>query len=406
MRARPDKAPLPRTVTVPLLMGLFVLSFIPVSIVLPAVSSISQELRTTPNVVQTSLTVFLMGLGIAQLFYGPLSDRFGRRPVLLVGLVIFVIGSVACATSSTIEMFIWARFVQAMGAAAGASIGRAIIQDAFGSTNSVRVLANTIMATTLAGAMSPVAGNLLYTMIGWRAIFVFLAVAGIAIFAMLAVSLPETRVIQESGPDDTPERALSLLKNESFLRNMLFSCMLFGSWYGFIAGSPIVIIQSWGFSSTTFAIWWMIVSAFYFVGNYLASYLSGKYPPSKIIRWGSIQMGLVTLVLLALAVADIRHPVAVFLPVSILLIGFAAAQTNAVALAVAARPRLAGTASGIMGSFQILCGMASTLLVGSVSNETSLNFIAIFATLVALAILSYALPVGSMRKRTMPRSRC
>lgn len=379
-------------VTVPLLVCLFVLAFIPVTIALPAISAMAEALDASVASVQAGLSLYLLGLGIAQLIYGPLSDRWGRKPVLLAGLAIFVAGSLVCAASWGPVIFLVGRFVQALGAAAGATIGRAIVQDAFGSTDSVRVLAVTVMATTLASGLSPLTGDAIASTLGWRAVFLFLALSGMAIIAILVLRLQETRQRGAAVERHGGSAVRRLMRNREFVRNMLFGCLSFGSWYAFIAGAPITVIGNWGVAGGVFALWWGTNSILYICGSYVAARFSRLVGPHKMIMRASLIILAGATAMVTMAVVDVRHPAAIFMPMGLLLFGFAIAQPNSMASAIRAEPDRAGTASGLMGSAQILMAILSILSVGALPPDASYGFVLICVGMSTAAVVVYMVP--------------
>ena len=177
----------------PVVLGLLT-AFGPLSIdmYLPALPKIQQDLQTTTAMVQLSLAAYFAGLGLTQIFYGPIADRFGRRRPLFVGMAVYVTASFACAVAPNIEMLVAARFFQAAGGAAGPVISRAVVRDLYRGHEAARFMSLLMLVMGVAPIVAPMAGGALLVGFGWRSIFLVLGVLGLGCLAVMSVMLPET----------------------------------------------------------------------------------------------------------------------------------------------------------------------------------------------------------------------
>ena len=205
----------------------------------PAIPMIQAEFAVDGAVAQLTLSVSLIAMAFASLVYGSLADRYGRRPVLLFGIAVGVLGSVLCAVGPTIGSVIAGRALQATGASTGFVLARVIVQDVYGSARSARVLAYVTAAMTLAPLIGPLAGGYLIDGVGWRAVLVATALAAAALLVLVALRLPETAPRLGVSRRATPARDIAeLLRNASYLKFMAFGTMSMAAFYSFAAGAP------------------------------------------------------------------------------------------------------------------------------------------------------------------------
>lgn len=363
MRPADSSAALP----LPLLVGLNALSSVSVNIFLPSMPAIVRDLHTDIAAVVGALSLFLAAFGVGQLCWGSLSDRYGRRATLVASAILFVIGSAVCASASSIAGFLCGRVVQALGAAGGAAISRAMIRDTRGREDSASTIGYMVMATSVGSGMAPVAGGLLDAAAGWRAVFALLLVLGIALVFACLRFLPETHPPQVRGATRLGWDAyIALARSPRFLRYCLFGSFLMGCWYGFVSGAPLVIVGVWNVSPIEFSLWWTFTATCFIAGNFLAGKFSTRYGTHLIVRSGTITILAGAAALGALAAMDVHAAWTIFLPMGLLLIGFGAAMPCATASAMDADARRIGAASALLGSSQIAVALASITLVGNI----------------------------------------
>jgi DHA1 family bicyclomycin/chloramphenicol resistance-like MFS transporter len=317
--------------------------------------------------VQLTISLYFAGLACAQLALGALSDRFGRRPVLLVGFTITVLTSLAAAAASSIAVLVIARTTQAFGASTGIVIGRAIVRDLYSRDRAAAMLGWVTMSTVLIPMFGPLIGGLLDEHFGWRSIFLFIGAGALVTVTWAALSLPETRSPQAAAGASMTQLGKewrALLSTRAFLGYVLLAGMISGSYYAILGGAPHVVITQMSRSTAELGIWFVLSSLGYMLGNFCAGRYSVRYGVNAMIWWGL----LVELLGGALAMVLVRFcpdagPIIVFVPSCIIYIGNGIGLPNAIAGAVSVRPQAAGIASGVAGFGQMGYGaMVSELI--------------------------------------------
>jgi len=213
---------------------------------LPALPRIARDLHTSDALVQVSLSVYFVGIALGQAFYGPLSDRLGRKPALYLGLVMFILASVGCALATSVQMLIVFRFLQALGGCAPLVVPRAIVRDHFDQRGSVRMLSILMLVMGLAPILSPLVGGQLLGIFGWRSIFWVHAVYGSVWLMAVAVGLPESLDVarrQRQRIGAVLGIYGRLLRDRAFMAHVLVGALIFAGLLAYISGSPFVFIE-------------------------------------------------------------------------------------------------------------------------------------------------------------------
>jgi MFS transporter, DHA1 family, multidrug resistance protein len=367
------------------------------NILIPAVPGLVHTLKTDVETVQLTVSLFLFGLAAAQLALGPLSDRFGRRPMVLAGLTLMVAASVASIAASTIGSLIVARVVQALGASTGVVIGRAILRDLYERDRVAAMLGWVTTAMVVAPMIAPLIGGLLDTAFGWQSIFVFVALAGAAVLAWAFASLPETRPdhVTGGGLRHLWRDSRALVTDASFNGYVLVSAFGTASFFAFLGGGPDVAIGLMGLSSAEFGIWFILNGLGYMAGNFAAARFSQRHGVFAMIRAGLAfeLLGAIFALAGALMFANVG-PAGLFVPQFFLSLGNGMLLPNSIAGAVSVRPQAAGTASGITGFAQMGIGaLAAQAMSHVLSNAASAAplALALFLLVIATAVSYFAL---------------
>lgn len=369
---------------------------------LPSLPSIALDLKSDTAGVQLTLSVFLIGFAVSQLIYGPLSDRYGRRPVLLGALIIYLAATVACGLAASIEWLIGARFVQALGACAGPVVGRAVVRDVFGRDRSARVLSYMALAMALAPAIGPIIGGYLETGFGWRANFVALGIFGIIALAGIWILLPETN----SAPNMSATRPGKLLSNYLFLaRDPLYmgyvflSTFSYAGIFSFISGSAFVLINTMGLSPSNYGLCFAAVVVGYMIGTYASGRFTRYFGINRMILIGTLFKCAGGFSGVALSICSELSVAAIVLPTVVFLIGTGLTMPNAMAGAIGPFPQMAGTASAFLGFTQMTVAAAVGIAVGHNSSDGSLGMMAALALVSLAAFLSFVVLVNPRVKQ-------
>jgi DHA1 family bicyclomycin/chloramphenicol resistance-like MFS transporter len=326
-------------------------------------------------VVQLSFSAYVVTYGAFQLVYGPLSDRHGRRGVLMVGLVLAGLGSVLAALAPSLETLIAARALQGAGSAAGMVVGRSAVQDLFQGAERTRVMAWIGMSLGLCPPTATLIGGQLHVLLGWQANFVLMAVLSVFLLAAAWWGLPapsrvpahETHWLVDMG------RAYTRLARESrFWMYVLVLATTTAAFYAFLAGAPTVL-GSYGVGPQGIGWYIMAVPLSYIVGNYLTSHWIRSKGERRVMALGQAATFAGLGALLALGWAGWQSPLAVALPMLLLGLGHGFLNPPALAGTVGVVPALAGSAAAVAGLLQQLMGAVGGYVVGLVSLHGTVN---------------------------------
>ena len=344
-------------------------------VVVPSLPALGRDFGVSTSAVQLTVTLYLVGVGVGQLVYGPLSDRFGRRPLLMGGLAVYALASLAAALAGSIGALVVARVIQAMGACAGVVLARAVIRDAWPRDAAASVLGYVTMGMTIAPMLAPLLGSLLEETVGWRGTMWACLAAG------LPVALVAWRRLPETLPAPQPLPGLiailmayrSLWAIPSFRAYAALTACATGVFFAFLGGAPYVVVQGMGYSPVQFAIGFAAISVFFALGNWLAGFLSQRLGLLRMMSFGTVLTVGGSLAALAAQILFPPHIAAFFVPMGLVAIGNGMTQPTAIAGALSVRPQLAGTASALVGASQMGFGALMTLLVGLVEYGAGLG---------------------------------
>lgn len=342
-----------------------------INIILPSLPGLQDVFQAEYNIVQLTLTLYLASLAVAQLVYGPLSDRYGRRPAMLTGMSLFVLGGLVCMFAPSIEILIIGRILQAVGGCAGVVISRAIIRDLYDQNRAASMMAYVTMAMVVAPMFAPALGAFFDNAFGWRASFIFLSGVGFVVLIASFFKLYETHDISRTGASsDSAMGIISLLRVPAFYGYIFMLGFTSGVFFSFIGGAPFVVVKVLGSSPQLFGIYFIGVSIMYMSGNFFAARFSVRLGTDKMILIG-MMIALTGVSFLVYCYAnDLLTTETLFMSMGIVAMGNGTAIPNGVAGAVSINPQRAGTASGITGFLQMSVGAASAQLVGLMLDQS------------------------------------
>lgn len=384
-----------------LLGGLTALGPLAIDMYLPSLPAIGADLRAPSAEIQSTVAAFLAGMAIGQLFYGPASDRFGRKPPILLGLAIFVAASAGCALAASGEMLVALRFVQALGACAGAVVARAVIRDTFDHTETARMLSLMTLIMGLAPIFAPLLGGLLLTVGGWRSLFWVMAGAGALLALAVALRMQESRSAETAAHAraEHPLRAYASLLSQRRLVGYAAAGALNGAvLFTYIGSSPELLIGTYGISPRAFG-WVFGINAVAVIGaSQLNRRLLRRWTPDAVLGRASQFGVLAALLLAAAAVTGIGERWSV-LPLLFLVLGsYGLMQGNTMAGALSIDPRRAGSISALLGAFAFATGAAGAGLAGALHDGTARPM-----ALVILAAMCGS--AAALRALALPRRR-
>jgi DHA1 family bicyclomycin/chloramphenicol resistance-like MFS transporter len=352
-----------------LLIAMTGVSSLSLNILVPAIPSLVMTFAADPANVQLTVSLYIMGLASAQLVFGPLSDRFGRRGVVLTGLALATLASTSAIFAGSIASLVIWRVVQSLGASAGQTIGRAIIRDLYERDRAASMIGLVTSVVVLMPMAAPLIGGILDTLFGWESIFVFSAALSGFVFAWAVIALPETRnvagVPSERNHFSSDFRALTA--SPRFFGYALCAGLGSGPFFSFLGGAPHVVVGMLGHTSAEFGLWFFIPAFGFMAGNFAVSRLAARFGIDALIWWGIVLTIAGCLINAAVYVAIPEWEMAtIFLPQIIIGLGNGLLLPTAVAGAVSIRPQVAGTASGMTGFIQMAIGAGAAQLSGHV----------------------------------------
>ena len=360
----------------------------------PSMPSMSEYFGTDAATVQLTMSVYLVAFAVAQLVYGPLSDRFGRRPVLIGGLILYAVASAAAAFSGSITVLIVMRALQAFGACAGPVIARAMVRDLFGREEAAKVMAYIGLSMGAAPAFAPVLGGFLQTWFGWQASFVFITGFALAVLALSWARLEETNTARTDttgwGPllREMLRNYWRLLRSREYLGFVVTGSLVFSGVFAFMAGAPFVVIEILGFSPVDFGLISIAPIGGYVVGSFFTSRIAERLGVDRLLPLGVSILFAGAVALLGVALVGSLSVYSIYVPMTFMSFGMAVVFPSTLAGSISVHPEIAGAGSALFGFLQMASAAIGIYISGLFGNGTAMPMIwtvclAIFAATAA-----------------------
>jgi MFS transporter, DHA1 family, multidrug resistance protein len=364
---------------------------------LPGLPMIGVEYGQPTAAVQQTLTAFMIGSAFGQLFYGPLSDRFGRRPPLLVGTVLYTLAALGCALSSGLPALIALRLLQALGSSAGMVIARSVVRDISEPQEAARRLSTLMLIMGIAPVLAPILGGQLVTGFGWRSVFWVLTAFGVVTTLLAAVRLPETHDPhrRSQGGFTAVLRTYGLLlRDRRFIGFALSGGFVGAALFTYISASSFVFIELRGLTPQQFSLVFALNAAGLIGSSQLNRLLLRRVSSFTVIQRLLPLLVLCGTALVAVTLADVGGLPGFMLPLFLCLAGYGLISPNASALALSDHGTRAGAASALMGTLQMAVGAIAGALVSAFQQSSALPLALGVALSLLAALLSFTLLVG------------
>lgn len=361
-------------------------------VIVPSLPALQIYFDTEYATVQQAVTFYILFLAIGQLIHGPLSDRFGRRPVILGGIAVFLVGGLVSATAESVTVLVAGRILQALGGCVGVALGRAIVRDLYDRDRAAQMIAWVTMPLVLAPMVAPSIGGLLDAVWGWRACFVFLMVAGAVIWVVVFLRLEETNVHRGQA---VPARDLVLtygylLRRREILGYVFQNACMISTFFAFLGAGPYVAVFVLGLTPSGYAGYFVLVAFGFMIGMWVAGRISGRFGTRRMVWIGNVVAIVGAVVEAACIVLWPQSSLAFFAPMMIITAGSGITLPNAIAGAVNVDPARAGAASGLTGSMQMALGALCSHVIASQMDDSALPVALAVVILTVLAAAFYA----------------
>ncbi len=385
-----------------LILG-FLSAFAPLSIdmYLSSMPTLERYFGASASAVQLTLASFFVGFSLGQAFYGPLSDKYGRKLPLYIGLTVFIVASVGCAFASSVESLVFFRFLEALGACSGGVISRAVVRDLYHPNDASKIYSYLMLVSSVAPMLAPILGGYILVSFGWKAIFLTLAVLG-------AVSLISVRLwLVESHPRNSLKSlALKdvifeyghLLKHRHFIGYTFASGFAMAGMFAYITSSPFVFIDLFHLSVTNYGILFGANAAAFVISAQINARLVGKIDSSKLIIIPLFTLAVSGFAMLSNAVLGFGGVLGVVLPLLCFMSSIGFIVPNATALAMAPFGANAGSASALLGTIQFSMAAVSSILLGALQNNALISMGATITFCGTAALFTYLAVINTQKK--------
>ncbi|HWE77382.1 MAG TPA: multidrug effflux MFS transporter [Pseudolabrys sp.] len=332
---------------------------------LPSLPDIAHEFHASTPQVQLTLSAFLIGFAVGQIVYGPVSDRYGRKPVLLAAVGLFCAASLACTLSTSIEMLIAARAAQALGGSGAVVLTRAIVRDLYSGVRAGRELSLIGSVMALAPVLAPIAGGALQTAFGWQAVFVVLVAAGAIAMTIAWTLLPETlaKPTMNGAPVSMLQSYRIVLSNRVYLAYLGLGSLSYAGLFAWLSGASFVLQNLYGLTPFVFGVVFAIGAVGYMIGTTIAARVVARVGLDRVAGLGSAMLAMGGLLMSLSVAVGLTSSLSLVLPVALFLAGLGMVLPQSIAGAMTPFPERAGAASSLFGFVQQAAAAACGALV-------------------------------------------
>ena len=374
------------------------------AIAIPTIESFAQLYQAPYSTVQFIISAYLLGLAISMPLVGFLSDKIGRRPVLISGLILFVIASIFCSTTDSLNSLIFWRVIQGIGASVGSVMARAMIRDVSNASETARSLSRVTAIMGISPMIAPVIGGIGYQIFGNpNGIFIITAAIGILVLTAILLLLPETRnaaLVESASKEPWSDKYKYLLGSKVFVGSSLIYAFTTGAFFAILAVASTVFYNDLGIDSAGFGFIWSCLTILYTVSAFMAGTLSSKYGLMRVLLAGVLLNIIAGLLFYSLVKVFDVTLISVIVPLVVMFFAHGYIVPMSLAQAVSARPEIAGSSSGLSSALGLVIGGMFSVLSGLVFDGRLLPIALIVSASTILCGLSYCLVLSGKRKNT------
>ena len=374
------------------------------AIAIPTIESFAQLYQAPYSTVQFIISAYLLGLASSMPLVGFLSDKIGRRPVLISGLILFVIASIFCSTTDSLNSLIFWRVIQGMGASVGSVMARAMIRDVSNASETARSLSRVTAIMGISPMIAPVIGGIGYQIFGNpNGIFIITAAIGILVLTAILLLLPETRnaaLVESASKEPWSDKYRYLLGSKVFVGSSLIYAFTTGAFFAILTVASTVFYNDLGIDSAGFGFIWSCLTILYTVSAFMAGTSSSKYGLMKVLLVGVLLNIIAGLLFYSLVKVFDVTLISVIVPLVVMFFAHGYIVPMSLAQAVSARPEIAGSSSGLSSALGLVIGGMFSVLSGLVFDGRLLPIALIVSASTILCGLSYCLVLSGKRKNT------
>lgn len=390
--APPVAGPKPHLLT---LIALSAVNPLSLNLFVPSIPSIAADFNAPYATVQLGLSLYLVMTAVLQLAIGPLSDFYGRRPVVLAGLAIFLLGTLLCIFATTPAVFLAGRVIQAT-CAAGMVLSRAIVRDVYPREKSASMIGYMVMGMAIAPMIAPAIGGLIDQLAGWRMTFVFMGVCGAVALVAAIFNLPETNRFRGTPLSAQMASYRALARFPQFWLYAALAGFSSALFFALLGGGPAVATAYYGLGPAAYGLYFGVTALGYSIGNFISGRYSERVGLEPMMLRGVLISTLAPVVTILLIVVGLDNPVSFFIPLSLVGVGNGMTLPNAMAAAISLKPDAAGASSGLLGTIQIGVGAIASIVAGVIAGGAGLP-IPLSLFLVACGVVAISLSLVSRR---------